>query len=319
MKYARAALALAAVGLIIALLINPTRYAQSITDGLMMYVVSVLPSMLPFFFLSGILTGTGVAGKLSRLHLTKPLFHAPDEGLYVMLMSLLSGYPVGAKLTAELYEQGVIDTLGAKKMVAFTSATGPMFVVGAVGAQILHDYRAGLCILAAHYLATFLNGLLYRGRKQKYGHSDLVSAPVKMDKLLWETAYNTVISLLVSCVYIVIFNMVADVLSDLGVMRIGADILSHIGVTTPTGTALLYGLTEMTRGCVLLSQTSLPITLTAPLACLLVTFGGVSVHVQSVAYLAKCRVNPFWFLLTKSTQALLSFGICTLMCLALIR
>ena len=282
-----------------------------------MYVVSVLPSMLPFFFLSGILTGTGLAGKLSRLHVAKPLFHAPDEGLYVMLMSFLSGYPVGAKLTAELYEQGVIDRSGAKKTVAFTSATGPMFVVGAVGAQILHDYRAGLCILAAHYLATFINGLIYRGRKQKYGHSELVASPVKMDKLLWETAYNTAISLLVSCVYIVVFNMVADILDDLGVIQVGADVLSHLGVNTPTGTAILYGLTEMTRGCVLLSQTTLPINLTAPLACLLVTFGGVSVHVQSVAYLAKCHVNPLWFLLTKTTQALLAFGFCMLFSMAL--
>ena len=46
MKYARAALALASVGLIIALLVNPTRYAQSIADGLMMYVVSVLSNLM---------------------------------------------------------------------------------------------------------------------------------------------------------------------------------------------------------------------------------------------------------------------------------
>ena len=317
MKYAKIALVLTSIGLMIALLVNPTRYAQSVTDGLMMYVVSVLPSMLPFFFLSGLLTGTGVAGKLSRLRITGPLFHAPDEGLYVMLMSFLSGYPVGAKLTAELYEQGVIDREGVRRTISFTSATGPMFVVGAVGAQILHDYRAGLCILAAHYLSTILNGLLYRGRKRKYGHCNSVANPVKMDKLLWETAYNTAISLLVSCVYIVVFNMIADVLSDIGVVGVASDVLTRLGVTAPVSAALLFGFSEMTRGCVLLSHTGLPVAVTAPLCCLLVTFGGVSVLVQSTAYLAKCHVNPLYFLLTKSTQAAMAFGLCTLFCLAL--
>ena len=317
MKYLKIAIAAVAFGLMIALIVNPTRYAQSVTDGLLMYVVSVLPSMLPFFFLSGLLTGTGVAGKLSRVHLTKPLFHAPDEGLYVMLMSFLSGYPVGAKLTAEMYQNGVIDAVGAKKMIPFTSATGPMFVVGAVGSQILHDYRAGLCILAAHYLATVLNGFLYRGKRQKYGFCDNIASPVKMDKLLWETAYNTVVSLLVSCVYIVMFNMIADVLSDLGLMRWTSALLSHLGLTDAVGTAMAYGLTEMTRGCVMLSATGLPVATTAPLCCLLVSFGGFGVCLQSVAYLSKCHVNPLYYLLTKCTQAAIATGLCTLFCLAL--
>jgi sporulation integral membrane protein YlbJ len=234
-----------------------------------------------------------------------------------MLMSFLSGYPVGAKLTAEMYEQGIIDKSGAKRMASFTSATGPMFVIGAVGTQILHDYRAGLCILAAHYLATFINGFIYRGKRQKYGCTDNIIAPVKMDKLLWETAYNTVISLLVSCVYIVMFNMIADILADLGVIGAVSNALSLLGVTTPLGTALVYGLTEMTRGCVLLATCSLPIATTAPLCCMLISFGGLSVCLQSVAYLSKCRVNPLYYLLTKSTQALLGYLLCRLFCLLL--
>lgn len=317
MKWYRLGVCAVALGLMIALIIHPARYAQSVTEGLLMYVVSVLPSMLPFFFLSGLMTGTGIAGKLSRVGIAGPLFHAPNEGLYVMVLSCLSGYPVGAKLTAEMYAQGILDRAGAKRLVSFTSATGPMFVVGAVGSQILHDYRAGLCILAAHYLATLLNGLLYRGRKAKCGVTHAVTVPVKMDKLLWETAYNTVISLLVACVFIVMFNMVADLMDDLGVIRMLSSALSHLGLSPDTGTSLVYGFTEMTRGCILLSQTALPITTTAPLCCLLVTFGGLSVCLQSVAYLSKCGVSPLYYLLTKTTQALLAFGLCWVLCLLL--
>ena len=280
-----------------------------------MYVVSVLPSMLPFFFLSGLLTGTGIAGKLASFPLTKRLFHAPNVGLYVMVMSFLSGYPVGAKLTAELFEQGVIDRDGAKKMVSFTSATGPMFVVGAVGTQILHDYRAGLIILAAHYVATILNGLLYRGKKRHCGHADTVVCPVQMDRLMWETAYNTVVSLMVSCVFIVMFNLLADVLRDVGLLPILAEALARMGLPATTGTSLVYGLTEMTRGCVLLSQAGLPIRTAAPLCCLLISFGGLSVCLQSIAYLAKCHVNPLYYLLTKTTQGAMALGLCLVFCL----
>ena len=310
MKKSAIAAAVCAFALMIALLIDPQRYAQSVYNGLLLYCVSILPTMLPFFFLSGLLTGTGIAGKLGRNKMMGVLFHAPGEGLYVMAMAMLSGYPVGAKLTAELYDGGAIDQAGAAKLVAITSATGPLFMLGTVGTNILHDYTAGWCILGAHYAATVLNGLLYRGRKKAAGQGYAPMRPVDSNKLLWEAAYNTVISLLVAGVFVVMFNMVADVLADMGVLGALAKGMSMLGVPQDAATALAYGATEMTRGCILMAQTNLPMAWQAALCCLLVTGGGLCVALQSVAYLAKCHINPLAYLARKGTQAVLAMGLC---------
>ena len=314
MKKSAIAAAVCAFALMIALLVNPQRYTQSVYNGLLLYCVSILPTMLPFFFLSGILTGTGIAGKLSGNNLIPTLFHAPGEGLYVIALSMLSGYPVGAKLTAELYEAGAIDKLGAHKMVAFCSATGPLFMLGTVGTNILHDYNAGWCILAAHYVATLANGLLFRGKKTPVSAERVATPPIDTDKLLWNAAYNTVIALLVAGVFIVTFNMVADVLYDVGVLRTVAHWLALTGVPIDAAEALVYGGTEMTRGCILMAQTDLQRPLKTALCCMMITAGGLCVALQSVAYLGKCHINPLHYLLCKTTQAAMASGLCYAFC-----
>lgn len=308
-----------ALAIMAALIVDPARYTQSITNGLLLYVASVLPSMLPFFFLSGLLTASGLAsymaGKGGRI--VRKAYHAPAIGLYVMLVSVLSGYPVGAKLTAELHAQGLLDDQGAHKIVPFTSATGPMFMLGAVGANILHDYRAGLCILGAHYLATILNGFLFRGRRSSFVDTPPPATAPQLDRLLWNTAYNTVISLLVSAVFIVMFNLLADILSAVGVFGLFTRALQALAIPAPIAEALVYGIAEMTRGCVLVSHTGASIGIQASLCCLLVSFGGCCVALQSIAYLAQCHVNPLYFFLTKLTQSAMAFGLCYLFCLLL--
>lgn len=301
--------------MMIALLVNPARYTQSVLNGMLLYAATVMPTMLPFFFLSGIMTGTGIASKTAKCRLAEKLFGAPNAGLYVLLMACLSGYPVGAKLTAELYEQGILDEKGAAKLVPFTSATGPLFMVGTVGSAILGDYRCGLCILSAHYLATVANGFLFRGKKKSATINKPLSFAVS-DKLLWDAAYNTVISLFVAGVFVVCFNLFADVLDDIGLIALLAKALGALGLPETVGEGLGYGLCEMTRGCVVLAK-GLPLRYSTPLCCLVVTLGGACVAAQSIAYLSKCHVKPLYFLLCKITQSTIAFGLCALFCLLL--
>ena len=312
------AVGLAALLVMVALVIDPTTYAQSVTNGLLLFVMSVLPSMLPFFFLSGLFIASGLAARItSRTRWVGKLYHAPSDGAYVLLLSFLSGYPVGAKLTAELYEQGRIDTRGAKHLTAFTSATGPMFVLGAVAGSILHDPRAGLCILAAHYLSALINGLLYRGKRQDYSFTPRALPPVEMDRMLWDTACNTVLGLMVAGLYITLFNVLADMANQIGLWGLLVGLLEKMGANPALSRGIVFGLTEMTRGCVELAGSGASIRIVAPLCCMLISFGGLCVALQSIAYLSKCKVKPLYYLLCKTTQGLLSLGLCFLFCLAL--
>jgi glycerol-1-phosphate dehydrogenase [NAD(P)+] len=72
--------------------------------------------------------------------------------------------------------------------------------------------------------------------------------------------------------------------------------------------AFCAGLIECTNGCILFAKTQGVLTL--PLTAFIITFGGVSVLVQSISFLKEAKVNIKVFLLSKVLQAINSFIIC---------
>ena len=81
--------------------------AQGCTLGLTLWYTSVLPSLLPFFILSGLLIRTGAFRFLNRIFspvLTR-IFPVSSDGSYAILMGYLCGFPMGAKVIAELVSQ----------------------------------------------------------------------------------------------------------------------------------------------------------------------------------------------------------------------
>ena len=105
--------------LTIALAVDPKQCIASVHSALGMFVQSVLPALLPYFFFTKLLTSLGAARAIGDLF-RRPvalLYNAPPIGGYVCLMSLLSGYPVGARLLCGM----TADTVFARgKMRRYT-------------------------------------------------------------------------------------------------------------------------------------------------------------------------------------------------------
>lgn len=297
--------------IMILLIVNPEIYVASALSGLKLFVFNVLPALLPFFFFTRILTAVGSADTLSNKggRIFTALFGAHPISAYVFVMSVMSGYPVGAKLVSDLHRDGIISDYEAKKIIPFTSAAGSMFTVGAIGVALMHSKSCGFIILFCHYAALILNGFLYRGRTK----SKLLSPPVAdTDNLLYEASYSSVVSILLVGLYITIMYVVTDMLNNTGIMSlICAPLRSVTDDTFALG--VVSGILEMTRGTVILSECEGILVLPAITA--IVSFGGVSVTLQSMAFLGSCKIKASYYLLTKLTQSVLAFGICLAYCL----
>ena len=76
-------------------------------SGLSLWANSVLPSLLPFFIATELLGYTNIVPLCGKLlnKLMRPIFNVPGEGAFALLMGIISGYPVGAKIVANLKEQ----------------------------------------------------------------------------------------------------------------------------------------------------------------------------------------------------------------------
>ena len=72
------------------------------------------------------------------------------------------------------------------------------------------------------------------------------------------------------------------------------------------GSAFALGIFECTKGLKELAKGGIT-TLTLPIACFLTSFGGLSVIMQSVAFLKKAKIKIAPFLFSKVCSAILSF------------
>lgn len=149
---------------IASIIISPAKYIAQGLNGISAWAFNVLPSVLPFMFFTKALSSLGQIEKLTRpfQRVTKALFNTPPISFYTFFMAILSGYPVGSKMIADLYMQGKITKDEAYRMSAFCSTSGPMFIIGAVGVGMFENSLIGYILFISHSLSAFLNGLIYR-------------------------------------------------------------------------------------------------------------------------------------------------------------
>lgn len=294
------------------LVINPERYIQSIFNGMLLFAKNVAPALFPFFFFTKILTGLGGANAMGKL-LKKPisrLYNAPSQSGYILVMSLLSGYPVGAKLIDDFYENGNFSIENCKKVCSFTSTSGPLFVVGTVGTLMLSSPKAGYVLFLCHALGALVNGLLYRGRKME---EKALPPPItaKDEELLGKSITSSILSVLVVGGYIAIFSMIIDIADDFkiidGLSFLLAKPLALFNVPQEVAKASVMSLIEITRGCQAFAQSGVDIKIILPFIAGLLSFGGLSITFQSLTFLRNCKIKTSFYFLVKLTQAILTF------------
>ncbi len=291
---------------------KPSFYIQSAQKGLALFATSVLPTLFPFYFFSLLLTKIGAAKTLSNVakRPVKLLFNAPKESAYVFFLSVLSGYPVGASATYELYNAGLISRQQAKSICAFCSTSGPIFILGTVGSAIFANSKYGVIILISHYLSAILNGIVFRLRKKDEQNANFATVSTlstqDIDSVISKSMASSTTSMLMVGGYIVIAGMLIDTLSLLSVdtllfSSMSEDVASSLW-------ALICGIVEMTRGsleCSCISHAPLGVAL----SCSIISFGGLSVNLQNYTYLSRCRVSFAEILTRKIVQSVLSFVI----------
>ena len=291
------------------LTVFPDRYISVSIESMKIFTLNVLPSLLPFMFFAQLLTNSGVGHKIGRLFYRpfSMLYNANSIGSYTFTMSVLSGYPIGAKIISDNYKLGLIDKREAKSIIAYSSTSGPTFVLGTVGFMMFNNKLYGVILLICHYISALLNGLLYRTRQKT--PSRVVC--VKNQNIWGDSAKGAVYGASVCGVYIIIFYIIAVMLDDIGVIGAIASVIRPIIGEVSDG--LVFGLVEMTGGCIRLSSTTSIFTL--PTACAIISFGGLSVALQSISFLSSCDLKAKDYLIPKLTQSLIAFALTYLACL----
>ena len=299
--------------IVIALAISPEVYLVACSKGILVWATVVLPAIFPFLFFTKILTDLGVMNVLAtKFTIFTSIFKTPPIGAFAFLTSILSGYPVGAKVVSDLYENGSITKEDAFKITTFTSNSGPMFILGSVGIGLLLSRRLGLIILFSHIIGAILNGILYRNHKEKptnirFSTQSINNISFQPAELMW----NSIISILIIGGYICIFFVLIEMLNYLNILPPIATFFSSItGINSEIFVAIFNGLFEITHGCIDIANLQLTEFTSTILCCGLITFGGLSTMMQAIVFLQKFQMRLGFFLKQKLTHTIFSILFC---------
>lgn len=289
----------------IILAVFPQKYVSICANGIKVWAVSILPSLLPFFFLTALMAKTDCIKTLSKIFspIMKYVFKCPEITAYPFVMSMLSGYPIGCKIIADLHRNGQINKENCKKASVFCSTSGPLFVIGAVGVGMFNSADIGKTIYLSHVLSAIILGFVFSFKKTTAEQSLSLVLNEDGSNVLYECAYSSVISTCVVGTFVAIFFVFTSIAYDFGLLY---PLIMILKPFLGEKTAIMFskGIIECTQGAIALSQIKgdASVILTA----FLISFGGISIICQSSIYLKQADVPIIRFILTKLLHGILS-------------
>ncbi len=320
MKPKDIALAALAALVMMGCVLQPQAALSAARTGLELFLGIVLPSILPFMVCAWLLIESGAVAAAGRTldGLMRPVFACPGCSAFALLVSMLSGYPTGARMTLDLYDAGLLNPADARRTGVLASSTGPVFMLGAVGAGLLGSPAAGWVILAGHFAAVLLTGVFFSvGGDRRPGAAASMVQSVQTGQpamqAVGDAIKKSVETLWTVGGYILLFSVVTALLRQIHAFEPLAWALSPLfhalGLSPALAQPVLVGMLEMTNGCSAVASASVPMAQRVAVLCALISWGGLCIQAQSMLYLSRAGVPLIRFLLGKAVQAALAGGL----------
>ena len=157
-------LALSIFVLFLLMIFFPSQTLLGASSGLLLWFQILLPTLLPTLIISNILILSNSIPYLVKYvgPIFQKLFRTSSNGSFAALTGFLCGYPVGAKVTAELVKNKQISKHEATYLLSFCNNTSPAFLSSYVILQQFQDKSLLLPTFVILYLSIFLCSILFR-------------------------------------------------------------------------------------------------------------------------------------------------------------
>lgn len=270
-KFKSAVLTASAIISAVTVLLLSGEIRQGVIKGLSLSFSAVIPSLFLFTTAALFIIKSGASKQLGRLvsPVTRPIIGLDFEQSTVFLISLIAGYPIGARLLNTLYQDGKISRAKALKMLMFSINAGPAFIITTVGECFLKSRGDGTRLMVCHLLASLIMAVTVRFLPDRLFSRDLkIKKQSRLERqnsalsdifvLSTAEAGKTMLSV---TVFVVFFAGVGGGLSAFDF----------------PGINLIKALLEVTSGLADITRQKLP------LAAFLLGFGGISVIFQVIS------------------------------------
>ena len=289
---------------------------NSIHIAIDLFINAIFPSLFPFLIVSELLSHTKIISQISLKFekIMKKVFNAPPIGAYPFAMSLLSGYPVGAKIISTLRSQNKISKIDAERLLIYTSNSSPLFIIGSIGTSIYQNSSIGFLLYFTHLLSCIITGIIF-GHLYKKAYREIEQIQnyelsfSTIGEILGDAIKKAFITLSIVCGFVILFSLIISMIQE-------THILAVIFGNNFWPQYITLGTLEITSGIKLISQISVS-SLTPNLiaTAFLLGLGGISVLLQIWSIISKTDLSIKPYIVGKSFNAILSASIMFLLTL----
>ena len=288
-------------------LIESADVLESVKFSFNIWENSIFPSLFPFFVIGNILIDLGFPKLLGTLlkDVMYKLFKINGTGAFIIILSILSGFPSSAKYTKELYLNGEINDKEATKLLTFTHFSNPLFILGTLSITFLNNKEIGMCILISHYIGNLFIGLIFRNYyiSKKYTTKvSLKNAIISMNSSRTDKSFGQMLSNAIT-------SSISTLLLILGTVTIFLVLTTLINNNLSVSLyykSIINGIFEMTQGLKYLSMLKIPLYKQALISVFFISFGGLSVHMQVLSIISDTKIKYFPYFISRILHASIS-------------
>lgn len=262
-------------------------------EGVTLCLNTLIPTLLPFFFLSNILTGALMGKKIRILRPVGRLCRIPEGAEYILLTGFLGGYPLGAHEISLACESGSLSPEDGRRMLAFCNNCGPAFLFGVTGV-LFQDPTIPWVLFGIHLASALLVGIILPGRPEP------CTAQKRKNTTAVQALWRALRAISGVCGWVILFR------SALAVME--RWLLWYFPVEVRIA---LSGILELSNGCIGLAGIE-NTAIRFILCSVFLSFGGLCVTMQT--YSAAQGIDRSLYFPGKALQTTISITLACLLC-----
>lgn len=282
----------AACAMLVIILDTRTAVASA-REGLILCTQTIIPSLFPFFVLSGVINSCVLGQNFRLLQPLGRICRIPKGTESLLLLGLLAGYPIGAQLITQAYNKRALTKSAARRMLGFCNNAGPAFLFGMIAPQF-SSAKIVWMLWGVHILSALTTGFILPSnicKPTQISGDTGITFPEALQK-----ATKAICSI---CGWVVMFRILLGFCNRWFLWLL------------PTSAQVLFsGFLELSNGCVMLQNISNE-GMRFLVAGILLSFGGLCVCMQTMTVTE--GLGTGWYFPGKVLQTILTILFCLLM------
>ncbi len=270
---------------------NNQMIQQSMLESCTLYITKLFPSLFPMMILSDCFIYFGLPELLCK-YFGKPfskLFSTSPYGVFGFFISCFSGTPSNAYIIKNLYLNNYLNKQEAEKIMTFAFFSNPLFLYTMLSLIFPNNFVSVIKLLVLPYIVNIIIGLC--SKKEPLTNSILEPQP--------KTNFGTFIS-----------NSIKNAMNT-QLLILGSISLFFLinKIINPNNLSIISGILEISQGLNSLVKINNIIKIKELLACIFISFGGLSIHLQIKGILSDTNISYLKFLKGRILQTILSMMI----------